>query len=91
MEKTPLPREAVLTEGMDHHFLYFFHCTALFFLPVVEEEFLIADLLRYPEGFPEPFFIGSVSEWEREVVTLLCSLETWISTFTVCGVLLTSS
>jgi hypothetical protein len=23
----------------------------------------LADLLRYPEGFPEPFFIGPVSEW----------------------------
>jgi hypothetical protein len=30
---------------------------------VVEKEFLVADLLRYPEGFPEPFFIGPVSEW----------------------------
>jgi hypothetical protein len=35
----------------------------LAFLPVVEEQFLVADLLRYPEGFPEPFFIGTVSEW----------------------------
>ena len=58
LEKTPLPREIVLTEGVDHHLLYHFG-----FLLVVEKEFLIADLLRYPEGFPEPFFIGPVSEW----------------------------
>ena len=61
------------------------------FSPVVEEEFLVADILRYPESFPEPFFIGPVSEWNWEVVTLLCSLETWTFNFTVCGVLLTSS
>jgi hypothetical protein len=91
LEKTPLPREVVLTEGVDHHLLYFFLCTTLAFLPVVEEEFLVADLLRYPEGFPEAFFIEPVSEWDREVVTLLCPLETWTSTFTVCGVVLTSS
>jgi hypothetical protein len=36
----------------------------LAFLPVVEEEFLVADLLRYPEGFPEAFFIEPVSEWD---------------------------
>jgi hypothetical protein len=54
----------------------FFPCTTLAFLPVVEEKFLVADLLRYPEGSPKPFFIGPVSEWDWEVVTLLCSLET---------------
>ena len=91
LEKSPLPREVVLTEGMDHHLLCCFPCTTLAFLPVVEEEFLVADLLRYTEGFPEPFFIGPVSECDWEVVTLLCPLETWTSTFTVCGVLLTSS
>ena len=91
LEKTPLPREVVQMEGVDHHLLYFFPCTTLAFLPVVEEEFLVADLLRYPEGFPEAFFIEPVSEWDREVVTLLCPLETWTSTFTVCGVVLTSS
>jgi hypothetical protein len=64
LEKTPLPREVVLAEGVDHHLLYFFLCTTLAFLPVVEEESLVADLLRYPEGFPEPFFIGPVSEWD---------------------------
>ena len=57
LEKTPLPREVVLTEGVDHHLLYFFLCTTLGFLPV-------ADLLRYPEGFPELFFIGPISEWD---------------------------
>ena len=31
LEKTPLPREVVLTEGVDHHLLYFFPCTTLFF------------------------------------------------------------
>jgi hypothetical protein len=40
----------------------------LAFLPVVEEEFLVADLLRYTEGFSEPFFIGPVSECDWEVV-----------------------
>jgi hypothetical protein len=64
LEKTPLPREVVPTEWVDHHLLYFFLCTTLAFLPVVEEKFIVADLLRYPEGFPEPFFIGPVSEWD---------------------------
>jgi hypothetical protein len=35
--------------------------------------------------------LGPVSEWDCEIVTLLCPLETWTSTFTVCGVLLPSS
>jgi hypothetical protein len=52
LEKTPLPLEVVLTEGVDHHLLYFFPCTTLALLPVVEEKCLVADLLRYPEGFP---------------------------------------
>jgi hypothetical protein len=39
-------------------------CTTLAFSPVVEEEFLVADLLRYPAGFPEAFFIEPVSEWD---------------------------
>jgi hypothetical protein len=30
----------------------------------VTEEFLVADLLRYLEGFPEPFFIWPVFEWD---------------------------
>ena len=38
LEKTPLPREVVLTEGVDHHLLYFFPCTTLAFLPVVRGE-----------------------------------------------------
>jgi hypothetical protein len=60
--KTSLPWQVVLTVEVDHHLLYFFPFTTLAFLPVVEEEFLVADLLRYPEGFPESFFIGPVSE-----------------------------
>jgi hypothetical protein len=47
LEKTPLPWEVVLPEGMDHHLLCCFPCTTLAFLPVVEEEFLVVDLLRY--------------------------------------------
>jgi hypothetical protein len=54
--------------------------------PTEEEEFFPTLMV-----FPEPFFIGPVSEWDCEIVTLLCPLETWTSTFTVCGVLLTSS
>ena len=46
-------KEVVLTEGVDHHLLYFFPLYHTFaFSPVVEEKFLVADLLRYPEGFP---------------------------------------
>ena len=52
LEKSYLPREVVLMEGIDHHLLCCFPCTTLAFLPVVEEEFLVADLMRYPEGFP---------------------------------------
>ena len=40
LEKTPLPREVVLTDGVDHHLLYFFPCTTLALLPVVEEKCL---------------------------------------------------
>jgi hypothetical protein len=54
----------VTTSGVDYHLLYFFLCTTLAFSPVVEEEFLVADLLRYPAGFPEAFFIEPVSEWD---------------------------
>jgi hypothetical protein len=53
LEKTPLPREVVLTEGVDHHLLYFLLCTTLAFLPVVEEEFLVADLLLDKSPIPE--------------------------------------
>jgi ureidoglycolate hydrolase len=41
-------REVVLTEGMDLHVLYFFPCTTLAFLPVVEEKFLVADVFAIP-------------------------------------------
>jgi hypothetical protein len=34
-----------LTEVVNHHLIYFFPCTT--FLPVVEETFLVADLLRW--------------------------------------------
>jgi hypothetical protein len=35
-----------------------------FFYLWLEEKCLVADLLRYAESFPEPFFIGPVSEWD---------------------------
>jgi hypothetical protein len=36
--------------------------------------------LRYPEGFPEPFFIGPVSEWNWEVVTQISPLPESVAT-----------
>jgi hypothetical protein len=55
--KTSLPWQVVLTVEVDHHLLYFFPFTTLAFLPVVEEEFLVADLLRSP--IPEPLIFPS--------------------------------
>jgi hypothetical protein len=61
LDKSPIPEP--LKETLLYSPLVKDKLLALAFLPVVKEAFLVADLLRYPEGFPEPFFIGPVSEW----------------------------